>query len=147
MLLQAQHRLSLALRPAQPSNAVSLGSTLIQRLGSEHYGLLIGSRRTVGGTVLRGDGTRARAEVVTTASSGDGESAALHVARLPKASGSHPKLLACGAGTVELGSPLLWAEALHAWTARTGDAASQETLGLWCDELREREGSRRRDDL
>ena len=59
--LQAQHRLSLALRPAQHRNAaVSLGSTLIQRLGSEHYGLLIGSRRTVGGTVLRGDGTRAR---------------------------------------------------------------------------------------
>ena len=146
MLLQAQHRLSLALRPAQPSNAVSLGSTLIQRLGSEHYGLLIGSRRTVGGTVLRGDGTRARAEVVTTASSGDGESAALLACRR-RASGSHPKLLGCGAGTVELGSPLLWAEALHAWTARTGDAASQETLGLWCDELRERDGSRRRDDL
>ena len=48
---------------------------------------------------------------------------------------------------MELGSALLWAEALHAWAARTGDAASQETLGLWCDELRERDGSRRRDDL
>ena len=129
--------------PGAARNAVSLGSTLIQRLGSEHYGLLIGSRRTVGGTVLRGDGTRAQGRqslrrlLQATVRA--------RPSRLPKGCiRVSPDAAGCGAGTVELGSPLLGGGFARVGS-RTGDTASK-SAGALVRRAREREGSRRRDD-